>query len=78
MSWQSLTALVVTGVIVSLIVYDLIAYAYGGNDATISRVLLSRGAAFALWFAVGIGILIGHLFLPQRVRKDDIDKGEQA
>lgn len=74
MSWQSFTALVVAAVVVGLIVYDLVAYAIGGNDATLSRVLLSRGAGFALWFVFGLGMLVGHLFLPQRVR-DEKGKG---
>lgn len=77
MNWQSVTALVVTGVIVGLIVYDLVAFARGGNQATISRVLLdvSKGVGgFALCFVFGLGVLVGHLFLPQR----DEPKGPPA
>ncbi len=76
MSWQSITALVVVAAIVLLILYDLVAYAVGGNAATISRVLLGRGWAFALWVVFGLGVLVGHLFLPQRVRDDEAKGGE--
>ena len=71
MTWAGWTALVVAGVIVGLIVYDLVAFALGGNGATLSRVLLERGWAFAVWFVFGLGMLVGHLFLPQSIKADD-------
>ena len=73
MSWQSLTALVVVGVIVALIIYDLVAFVLGGNDATLSKTLLDvsrRSAWFALSFVFALGVLVGHLFLPQSKPKD--------
>lgn len=65
---MKVTALVIVGVIVALIIYDLLAYAFVGNDATISRVCLGiceEYRWFAICFSFCLGTLIGHLFLPQ-------------
>lgn len=70
MTWKRLTALVIVIAVVGLALYDLIAYAFGGNDATISVTVLRTSEAFygfALYFMFGLGVLCGHLFLPQRV-----------
>jgi len=70
MTWRPVTALVLVGGLLAWIVYDLFAYAIAGNDATISRLLLDTatwqpGVALSLVFAMGV--LIGHLFVPQHV-----------
>jgi hypothetical protein len=80
MSWKTLTALVIVAVIVGLIVYDLIAYAVGGNPATISRTVLrisQRAGGFGLSVAFALGVLVGHLFLPQRPTRDEDDQEEE-
>jgi hypothetical protein len=70
MKWRVRTGLFIVGFVALGIAYDLLAYALGGNDATISRVFL--GAHFLQMF-VGYGftflagVLIGHIFLPQVV-----------
>lgn len=70
MTWVQATALVIVLVIVGWLAYDLLAFAFGGVGATISSVVLDwaddrRGVAIVV--ALVIGILIGHLFLPQRI-----------
>lgn len=68
MAWQSVTALVIVALVVGGIVYDLVAFALGGNDATISATCLRVAAArpcFALSVAFALGVFVGHLFLPQ-------------
>lgn len=71
MAWPKVTALVIVGIIVGLMLYDLVVYVRVGNDATISRVVLdvaSRSAVFVVCFVFSLGVLVGHLFLPQTVR----------
>lgn len=73
--WKRWTALLIVAVIVGLIVYDLIAYAVAGNDATISKVMLTinqEHPAFGLMFTFSFGVLVGHLFLPQTVTVNDV------
>lgn len=70
MTWQSWTALLLVILLVLVIVYDAVTYALGGNQATISQVCLSianeyRGFSTIVGFVVGV--LFGHLFLPQHV-----------
>lgn len=80
MSWQSVTALVIVAVIVGLIVYDLVVYATVGNDATLSKTLLDvsrQSAAFALSFVFALGVLVGHLFLPQSDPSKKPDRDQQ-
>jgi hypothetical protein len=78
-TWKQTTALVVVAAILGLIVYDLIAYARGGNPATISRVVLAIGEkslGFALAFVFALGVLVGHLFLPQHPDEDGNGGGQ--
>lgn len=66
----TVTPLVIVGGIVLSILYDLVAYWRGGDRATISRTMLSvsqRYPLFAILFALVIGVLLGHFFLPQHV-----------
>ena len=70
----STSAMVVVAAVVLLVLYDLIAYARGGNPATVSRVMLrlgSRSLLFALSVAFTLGALVGHFFLPQRPKADE-------
>lgn len=70
MPWQSWTALALVAGLLLAIIYDVVAYRLGGNDATISRLLLdvsARYCGFALVLAFLFGVLFGHLFLAQHV-----------
>jgi hypothetical protein len=52
-----------------LILYDLVAYVFGGNEATISRIVLEAGGGNLTGFSLGaafvVGTLFGHFFWPQ-------------
>lgn len=68
MTWRHVTGLVIVGAPVLVGAYDVLAYVFGGNEATISRVLLDAGtAAPAVPAAVGVlaGALVAHFFLRQ-------------
>ena len=68
MDSPTLTAVAVTAAVLGLCLYDLWAYRHAGNDATISRVLLrvsARRRLFAMAVVFLLGLLCGHLFLPQ-------------
>lgn len=67
---QTVTALVMVVVIVGLALYDLIAYSRHGSEATISRVTYwtsVRSRFFLILFVFAMGVLFGHLFLPQHI-----------
>jgi hypothetical protein len=69
-TFSEVTVLVLIAGLLAWIVYDLIAYVRGGNSATISRVMLGTAAkypVFALAFVFLLGVLTGHLFVPQHV-----------
>jgi hypothetical protein len=71
MSWTVATPLAIVGAAVALAFYDLLAYRRGGNDATISVAMLRAGRRypmFAIVVAFIVGVLFGHLFLPQHVQ----------
>jgi hypothetical protein len=64
------TALVIVGGLLAWLMYDVLAYAIRGNDATISVRLWRtsvRYRGFAIVLAFLAGVLFGHLFLPQHV-----------
>jgi hypothetical protein len=70
MTWPQVTAVVLVLMLVGYLVYDLLALAFGGTEATISSVLLDwteRRKGIAFLAGLAIGLLLGHLFLPQRV-----------
>lgn len=62
------TKIIVLSTVGAIIVYDIIAFATGGVDSTISRVVLgwSRENPFAPFAA---GVVCGHLFWPQKGTK---------
>ena len=64
MAWRRATRAVIALVVVSAIVYDVIAYAHGGVDATISRITLAWAHRWPL-VPFSVGVLCGHLFWPQ-------------
>jgi len=68
MTWQRTTALIIVSTIVGLVIYDILAYRFGGDESTISKTLLGTSLTqkgFAIAFAFCFGVLFGHLFLPQ-------------
>lgn len=71
-TWKLITGLVMVAGLLGWLVYDLFVAIVWGNEATISRVCLEtmdryRFFGFALVFL--LGMLVGHLFLPQHVQK---------
>jgi len=62
--WQKATRFVVTAAILLLGAYDLVAFYFGGNRATISQFVptLPSQVIFALAF------VLGHIFWPQRTK----------
>jgi len=66
MSGRSLTKVIVLAVIASASIYDIVIYAVFGVDATISRVLLGWARDIPI-VVLPVGVLLGHLFWPQRV-----------
>ena len=71
-TWKKVTALVIVAVIVGLILYDLIEYAFlpGGNPGTISVVLLGAETRFPLLigeFCFAMGMFVGHTMLYQSI-----------
>lgn len=72
MDCRTVTGLVIVAVVVGVFVYDVLAYALGGTEATISDAMLSTAAlyrAFPYVTVFGLGVLVGHVFLPIRVQR---------
>ena len=68
LTWSGYTALGLVALLVLVIAYDAVTYALGGNQDTISVVCLDiadRNRGFAIIVAFAVGVLFGHLFLPQ-------------
>ena len=69
--WKKITiAMIVLNVLI-MAGYDVIALLFGGVDATISRQMY-HGASGHPIIAVAFGGLVGHLFWPQRIKKDEL------
>jgi uncharacterized membrane protein len=69
-TWRLVTGLFILAIPFAIGVYDVIAYEIAGNDATISKQCLcvsERTLAFVVCVSVLVGIMLGHLFLPQHV-----------
>lgn len=62
------TKAIVLAVIGLIIVYDIIAYWTMGVKATVSRITLAWAQDIPI-VAVGVGVVIGHLFWPQPNKK---------
>lgn len=70
LDWGLVTRLVIAGAPALVALYDVLIYNTAGNDATISKVLLSHSAVWpvlALAVAYTAGVLSGHFFVPQHV-----------
>lgn len=75
MTWRKGTALVIPASILAVILYDVAAYAFGGNAATISKLVLDASggplSGVALGAAFVVGTVFGHVFWPQSTRPRD-------
>jgi hypothetical protein len=70
--WKTTTKWVMIGIIILIAVYDLVALAVAGRDATISRVVGIEGSFDSPLIPFGVGFIMGHLFWPQpqKAKKD--------
>lgn len=64
MTGRKLSQFFVLGVTALVIIYDIVIYAVGGVDATISRLLLGWATDIPIIVLIP-GVLIGHWFWPQ-------------
>ncbi len=67
--WKTITKWVMIGVIILIAVYDLVALAVAGREATISNVVGIEGSFDSPLIPFGVGFIMGHLFWPQKVKK---------
>jgi putative effector of murein hydrolase len=61
--WRQVTEGVVAGTTVAVVLYDIAARWFGGNDATVSVVLSDAARKWPV-IALAAGALMGHLFWP--------------
>jgi hypothetical protein len=66
--YKKYTIIMIVANVIIMAGYDVLALTEGGVDATISRVLY-HGASDHPIIAVAFGVLVGHLFWPQRPEK---------
>lgn len=69
MTWRRFTALAIIGLFILGAGYDLLAYRFGGDEATISVTVLHTADTYPLFiplFVFPFGALFGHLFSPPR------------
>ena len=69
MNWRKATKLLIVLAVVLIIAYDVFAYASGGVEATISRVVLGWSRSNPI-IPFGVGVIAGHLFWAQDTSKD--------
>lgn len=65
---ESRTLLLVIAVIVTLVVYDLLAVERGRWEATVSWTMLRLAQKYPI-VAFALGVVFGHLFWPQRMEQ---------
>jgi hypothetical protein len=70
MDTTRLTKHILIATVVILSGYDVYALVEGGVDATISRVVYGWVDDYPI-VGVAAGVLIGHLFWPQKIREDE-------
>lgn len=74
---KKITGLILVAVVALLIVYDVVAIAKGGTEASISSVIISFSYKMPM-FSFIFGFICGHLFWRMRTNKDtkEIDEHE--
>lgn len=65
MTWRHVTIALLVATALGLAIYDIVAVWRGGGRATISSVLLASAHSYPI-IVLAIGVLLGHLFWPQR------------
>lgn len=65
MNTRKVTIVVMLVCIVGLILWDMYAAAFGGTGATISEITLGTALRHPV-IPFGVGVIIGHLFWPQK------------
>ena len=75
MKWRTYTGYFILIAVVAIIVYDFVAIANGGKDASISQYLIDWSYQYPV-MPFAFGIVCGHLFwrMPDKEKKDDISK----
>lgn len=68
MNYKTATAYILVINLILLILWDVIAEIYGGNESTISVTLWEWVDAYP-GLAIAFGILLGHLFFSQHLPK---------
>lgn len=61
MDWCRLTQMIMVTTVVLLVLYDVVARVFGGNDATISYQLMEASKKWPI-IPAAIGLLVGHWF----------------
>ena len=67
--WKTATGWILVITVIALSAYDIAAMVEGGVESTISRVVLRTAKAYPI-FGVALGVLIGHLLVPQTIKPD--------
>lgn len=75
MKTRNLTIWILIGVSIILIGYDIYVAVNDVKEDTISEVLLYYGRQFMI-IPFGLGVIMGHLFWPQRVKKENDSNGK--
>lgn len=70
MKTRQITGYAIIVFLVLIFVYDFWAYMQGGQDATISSVIITDWALNYPAFTFGIGFIMGHLFWPLSKKKN--------
>jgi hypothetical protein len=60
-AWQKRTVAFIIGVVIVIIIYDIVAAALGGQDATIS-VIITKYSRVWPTISFAFGFLMGHFF----------------
>jgi hypothetical protein len=65
--WERITVIIIVLMVAVGIIYDIIALAMGGVEATISRIILAVTGKWPI-ISFAFGVLCGHLLWPQRIK----------
>jgi hypothetical protein len=67
-AWRKWTVRLLAGVVAVLVAWDVAAYSFGGQDATITQVVRDNSAEWPL-IAVAAGVVVGHIWWTYRDKK---------